>query len=225
MDLYTAYRDGKSFLLEGAQGVSLDLDHGLYPHTTSSNTVAGQINVGTGIGFNGQHRIIGVAKAYVSRVGISPFPTELDGDEAKLLREKGQEYGTTTGRPRRVGFLDLVQLRQAVRVNGLTEIALTKIDVLCGLNKLKVCPTYTIGEEKVTEMPGSLGKMRQAIPEYSTLSGWPELSEKEIESHCTKGYDHLPRTMKDYINFIEEEVKCPVTIISLGPQRHQTILR
>jgi len=225
VELYTAYREGKSFLLEGAQGVSLDLDHGLYPHTTSSNTVAGQINVGTGIGFNGQRRIIGVAKAYVSRVGISPFPTELDGDQAELLREKGQEYGTTTGRPRRVGCLDLVQLRQAVRVNGLTEIALTKIDVLCAMNELKICTAYNISGEAVSEMPGSLGKMRLAVPEYSTIKGWPEISEKQVEMYCKNGYEDLPDSIKDYVNFIEQAVDCPVTIISLGPQRHQTIVR
>ena len=222
-----ALRNGERILLEGAQGAMLDIDQGTYPFVTSSVTSRANATHGAGIHPGHVDQCFGISKAYTTRVGNGPFPSELSLDEGpgRHMAQVGNEYGTTTGRPRRVGFLDLVQLRQAVRVNGLTEIALTKIDVLCGLNKLKVCPTYTIGEEKVTEMPGSLGKMRQAIPEYNTLSGWPELSEKEIESHCTKGYDHLPRTMKDYINFIEEEVKCPVTIISLGPQRHQTILR
>lgn len=225
LEMYEAYRDGRSFLFEGAQGVSLDLDHGLYPHTTSSNTVAGQVNVGAGVGLNGYRRIIGVAKAYVSRVGISPFPTELDGDEAEYLRERGQEYGTTTGRPRRVGCLDLVQLRQAVRVNGLTEIALTKIDILCGLNELTVCTAYEIMGQEIREIPGSLGKMRQARPCYTTLPGWPEMSENEIEALCSGEYDGLPASMKEYVDFIEQEVNCPITIISLGPQRHQTIVR
>tara|TARA_B100001750_G_scaffold230903_1_gene227785 strand:- start:454 stop:1755 length:1302 start_codon:yes stop_codon:yes gene_type:complete len=225
LELFEAYRDGKSFLFEGAQGVSLDIDHGLYPHTTSSNTVAGQMSVGTGIGFNGERRVIGVAKGYVSRVGISPFPTELEGTEADYLRERGQEYGTTTGRPRRVGNLDLVQLRQAVRVNGLTEIALTKIDILSGLEELSVCTTYNITGEEVREMPGSLGKMRQATPNSVSLPGWAEMTDKDIERLCSGGYGSLPDTMKAYIDFIEQEVNCPITIISLGPQRHQTIVR
>ena len=225
VELYEAYSQKKSFLFEGAQGLSLDLDHGLYPHTTSSNTVAGQMSVGAGIGLNGIHRVIGVAKAYVSRVGISPFPTELNGEEAAYLRERGSEYGTTTGRPRRVGWLDLVQLKQAVRINGLTEIALTKIDILCGMNKLNICTEYYINDEKITEMPGSLGKMRQVEPMYTSLSGWPAKNEEEIEEICSKGYKMLPDSMKVFIDFIEEKVHCPITIISLGPQRHQTILR
>ena len=139
IELYNAHKTGKSILFEGAQGISLDVDHGVYPFTTSSNTAAGHISTGTGVSFRDIDRIIGVVKAYLSRVGEGPLPSEMHGNAAASLREKGNEYGTTTGRPRRVGWLDLVQVRQAVRVNGLTEIALTKLDVLNGLNELSVC--------------------------------------------------------------------------------------
>ncbi|MBL7046768.1 MAG: adenylosuccinate synthase [Candidatus Marinimicrobia bacterium] len=223
--LYRAYDEGKTLLMEGAQGMSLDVDHGLYPHTTSSNTNAGQIFSGAGVGFHGDRRIIGVVKAYLTRVGISPFPSEILGKEADLLREKGNEYGTTTGRPRRVGHLDLVQVQQAIRVSGITELALTKVDVLSGFKKLQVCTSYDIDGETVTEMPGSLGKIRRAKPEYTTLDGWEEIGETQIKNFCGGGFDSLPSAMKDYILFIETEVNCLVTIISLGPERNQTILR
>ena len=221
VELYKAYSQEKSFLFEGAQGLSLDLDHGLYPHTTSSNTVAGQMSVGAGIGLNGIHRVIGVAKAYVSRVGISPFPTELNGAEAEYLRERGSEYGTTTGRPRRVGWLDLVQVRQAVRTNGLTEIALTKLDILSGFSDLPVCRAYNIGGKEITEMPASLSQFREARPVYESLSGWGELTPDMIE----KGFSALPDTLREYVKYIEDQVDCPITIISMGPQRHETIIR
>ncbi|MCH7613189.1 MAG: adenylosuccinate synthase [Candidatus Marinimicrobia bacterium] len=221
VELYMAHKIGKSILFEGAQGISLDVDHGIYPYTTSSNTVAGHISTGTGVGFRNIGRIIGVVKAYLSRVGESPLPSEIHGDEAIALREKGGEYGTTTGRPRRVGWLDLVQIRQAVRVNGLTEIALTKLDVLNGFEELPVCVAYDVDGEHITEIPASLTQYRNAKPVYETLSGWGELPEDVLE----KGYDALPETLKDYIAFIEKEVDCPVKIISIGPQRHETIIR
>ncbi|MCH7763546.1 MAG: adenylosuccinate synthase [Candidatus Marinimicrobia bacterium] len=221
VELYMAHKIGKSILFEGAQGISLDVDHGIYPYTTSSNTVAGHISTGTGVGFRNIGRIIGVVKAYLSRVGESPLPSEIHGDEAIALRDKGGEYGTTTGRPRRVGWLDLVQVRQAVRVNGLTEIALTKLDVLNGFKELPVCVAYDVDGERITEIPASLTQYRNAKPVYETLSGWGELPEDVLE----KGYDALPETLKDYIAFIEKEVDCPVKIISIGPQRHETIIR
>ena len=221
VELYMAHKIGKSILFEGAQGISLDVDHGIYPYTTSSNTVAGHISTGTGVGFRNIGRIIGVVKAYLSRVGESPLPSEIHGDEAIALRDKGGEYGTTTGRPRRVGWLDLVQVRQAVRVNGLTEIALTKLDVLNGFKELPVCVAYDVDGERITEMPASLTQYRNAKPVYETLPGWGELPEDVLE----KGYDALPETLKDYIAFIEKEVDCPVKIISIGPQRHETIIR
>lgn len=225
LELYRAYRSGKSFLMEGAQGVSLDIDHGLYPHTTSSTTLAGQIAAGSGVGYRGAARVIGVAKAYVTRVGTSPFPTELTGEEAEVIRRRGQEFGTTTGRPRRIGCLDLVQLRQAVRLNGLTEVALTKTDVLSGLPHLRICTAYRIDGRTVSEMPASLGQMRKAQPIYADLRGWGELTEKQIERCCRGGYDSLPAEMRHYIRFVEKEIACPVTIISLGAERTLTILR
>lgn len=221
VELYNAYRSGKSILFEGAQGISLDVDHGVYPFTTSSNTAAGHISTGTGVSFRDINRIIGVVKAYLSRVGESPLPSEIHGDKANTLREKGGEYGTTTGRPRRVGWLDLVQVRQAVRVNGLTEIALTKLDVLNGFSELPVCIAYDIDGERIKEMPASLTSYRKAKPVYRTLSGWGNLPKKIWD----KGYESLPDTLQSYINFIENEVDCPVKIVSVGPQRHETIIR
>ena len=221
VELYKAHKAGKIILFEGAQGISLDVDHGVYPFTTSSNTAAGHISTGTGVSFRDIDRIIGVVKAYLSRVGESPLPTEIHGDEANSLREKGGEYGTTTGRPRRVGWLDLVQVRQAVRVNGLTGIALTKLDVLNGFNKLPVCVAYDVDCDQIKEMPASLPHYRKAQPIYEILPRWGDLSENIWD----KGYDALPQTLKDYIDFIEQEVDCPVKIVSVGPQRHETIIR
>ncbi|HCH36756.1 MAG TPA: adenylosuccinate synthase [Acidobacteria bacterium] len=221
VELYNAHKSGKSILFEGAQGISLDVDHGIYPYTTSSNTAAGHISTGTGVSFRDIDRIIGVVKAYLSRVGESPLPSEIHGDDAKSLRDKGLEYGTTTGRPRRVGWLDLVQVRQAVRVNGLTEIALTKLDVLNGFKKLSVCVAYDVNGEHLTEMPASLTQYRKAKPIYETLPCWGDLPENIWD----KGFNALPDTLKDYIAFIEREVDCPIKIVSVGPQRHETIIR
>ena len=221
VELYNAYKNNKSILFEGAQGISLDVDHGIYPYTTSSNTAAGHISTGTGVSFRDIGRIIGVVKAYLSRVGESPLPSEMHGDEAEALREKGGEYGTTTGRPRRVGWLDLVQVRQAVRVNGLTEIALTKLDVLSGFESIKVCVSYDVNGNNILEMPASLSQYRLAKPVYESLSGWDNLPDKIWE----KGFNALPETLKDYIKFVEDQIDCPVKLISVGPQRHETILR
>ncbi len=221
VELYKAHKTGKSILFEGAQGISLDVDHGVYPYTTSSNTAAGHISTGTGVSFREIDQVVGVTKAYLSRVGESPLPSEILGDEANDLRNKGAEYGTTTGRPRRVGWLDLVQVRQAVRVNGLTEIALTKLDVLNGFKTLPICIAYDVNGKRLTEMPASLTLYRKAKPIYNTMPGWGNLP----ENIWNKGYENLPQTLKNYVSFIEQEVNCPIKIISVGPQRHETITR
>ena len=221
VELFNAYKQGKNILFEGAQGMSLDVDHGIYPYTTSSNTAAGHVSIGTGVSFKSVNRIIGVVKAYLSRVGESPLPTELEDKTADYIRESGGEYGTTTGRPRRIGWLDLVQVRQAVRVNGLTEIALTKLDVLNNINDILVCNSYDIGNREVYEMPASLTDYRNAKPIYQKLKGWGNIPKNIWD----KGFDKLPQTIKDYVSFIEDSVDCKVTILSVGPQRHETIIR
>ena len=221
LELYVAQQNGKAILFEGAQGISLDIDHGIYPYTTSSNSIAGNIATGTGVSFRDIDRIIGVTKAYISRVGIGPLPTELPLNKGDNLRKKGKEYGTTTGRPRRVGWLDLVQVRQAVRVNGLTEIALTKLDILSNNGNLSVCTAYDIDGQQEQEMPASLQRFRSAEPIYQTLPGWGHVSDDMVD----KGYESLPKNLRQYVKFIEDQVSCPVTIISIGPERHQTIIR
>ena len=221
LELYNAYNNNKTILFEGAQGISLDVDHGVYPYTTSSNTIAGSISTGTGVSYRDIHRIIGVTKAYLSRVGEGPLPSEVHGEEAIQLREKGGEYGTTTGRPRRVGWLDLVQVRQAVRVNGLTEIALTKLDILSNTKELPVCTEYDINGVKESEIPASLHKFRSAKPIYKQLPGWGDITSSMLK----EGYGSLPNELKSYVQFIENQVNCKVSIISVGPERHQTIIR
>jgi len=225
VELFNAFKNNKKILFEGAQGMSLDLDMGVYPHTTSTNNIAGYINVGTGVGYNTQAKVIGITKAYMSRVGISPFITELEEDAAKELRDKGGEYGTTTGRPRRVGWLDLVQIRQAVRTSGITDLCITKLDILAGFPEIKVCIAYNIDGERVIEMPASLSKLRKAKPIYETLQGWREIPSDSLDELIQKGYNNLPWAMQQYIEFVENQVDCKVSIVSLGPKRSQTILR
>ena len=221
VELFEAYNKGKNILFEGAQGMSLDVDHGIYPYTTSSNTAAGHVSIGTGVSFKSVNRTIGVVKAYLSRVGESPLPTELKDKTADYIRESGGEYGTTTGRPRRIGWLDLVQVRQAVRVNGLTEIALTKLDVLNNIDELMICNSYKIDDREIYEIPASLSEYRIAKPVYQKLKGWKDIPDNIWD----KGFGKLPREIKEYISFIEQRVNCNVTILSVGPQRHETIIR
>ena len=221
VELFEEYKSGKRILFEGAQGISLDVDHGVYPFTTSSNTATGHISIGTGVNFHKVDRVIGVVKAYLSRVGESPLPTEFLDATAERIRDVGKEYGTTTGRPRRIGWLDLVQVRQAVRVNGLTEIALTKLDVLNNIDQISVCVAYTSNGETIREMPASLTAYRNAEPIYEVLPGWKDLPDSVWE----KGYAALPSELQHYVSFIEDEVGCPIKIVSVGPQRHETIIR
>ncbi len=218
--LYQAKQTNKTILFEGAQGMSLDPDHGMYPHSTSSNNVAGYFEVGSGLGLNKETRRIGIVKAYVSRVGNSPFITELTDQLGASIREKGQEYGTTTGRPRRIGWLDLVQLRQAVRTSGLSEIALTKADILAGLLEIKICTGYLINNQEITEMPAGLSELRNTQPIYKTLPGWEEFNVDNIDH-----YEQMPINLRRYIEFIETSINCPINIISIGPQRQQTVIR
>ena len=218
--LATAYRDGKRILFEGAQGMSLDPDHGLYPHTTSSNNVAAHAEVGSGLGINDKKRIVGVVKAYVSRVGTSPFVTELTDTVGDRIREIGQEYGTTTGRARRIGWLDLVQVRQSVRMHPLTEIAITKLDILNGFDEIKVCTGYYIDGTLVQEMPASLNAMRKAQPVYTTLAGWQQVYTGDMPTDM-RGFDPA---VQAYLSFIEKEVGCPIGIVSFGPKRSETVV-
>ena len=170
-ELADAIKEDKRILFEGAQGACLDIDHGLYPYTTSSNTVGGHVEAGAGVGINQSKHIVGVAKAYLTYVGRGPLPTEVGSSLAEKIREKGQEYGTTTGRPRRIGWIDLVQLKHANRINAFTELVLTKVDVLSGLSKIKMCVEYKINNEKISHIPSDLESFGQIEPVYETVDG------------------------------------------------------
>ncbi|MFP4001733.1 MAG: adenylosuccinate synthase [Thermoplasmata archaeon] len=209
-------------LFEGAQGTHLDIDHGVYPYTTSSHTIAGGASIGSGIGPKNLHTIIGIVKAYTSRVGTGPFPAELKGDIGDYIREKGNEYGTTTGRPRRVGWLDLVMLRYSKRVNSLTEIAVTNLDVLAGLDEVKICTGYKYEGEKIDEFPADIESLYEYEPIYETFEGWEEQDWDEI---AEKGYSALPENAIEYLEYIEDSLDVPIKYISIGPKRNQTIKR
>jgi adenylosuccinate synthase len=216
-----ALRHGRNVLAEGAQGTFLDLDHGTYPYVTSSWPTAGGALIGLGVGPNKVRRVIGVAKAFTSRVGSGPFPCELSGDEAVRLRGTGanpwDEYGTTTGRPRRVGWLDVVLLRHAVRINGLTELVITKLDILSGLPKLPVCVAYERGGEQLEHYPTDLRVLADCQPIYEVLDGWPE----DVTGARTLA--DLPANARHYVEFIAAQTETAVTYISVGPGRDQVI--
>lgn len=214
-----ALREGKGVLFEGAQGTLLDIDHGTYPYVTSSSPVAAGGCVGLGVGPSMVGRVIGVVKAYCTRVGEGPFPTEDCGDEGNKLRERGAEFGATTGRPRRCGWLDLVALRYAVRVNGISSIALTKLDVLTGQERIPVCTSYTVEGRDEPHFPCALQRLEKASPHYEHLEGWHE----DIAS-CTT-YEQLPLQARRYVEHIESATGVPVNLIGVGPGRDQTILR
>ena len=217
--LHRAIQGGNRVMFEGAQGALLDIDHGTYPFVTSSNATAGGAATGTGVGPKHVGRVLGVAKAYTTRVGAGPLPTELLGDMGERLRETGQEYGASTGRPRRCGWFDAVAVRYAARVNGIDALALTKLDVLDGLETLDVCTAYRCHGEVLTEMPGDTAQLAACEPIYETIAGW-----KTPTRGVTK-YDDLPAEAKAYIARLEEISGVPAAIISTGSEREHTIIR
>jgi adenylosuccinate synthase len=217
--VWEAVRAGKNVLFEGAQGTLLDIDHGTYPFVTSSNPTAGGAPVGSGIGPKDIDNVIGVVKAYISRVGTGPFPTELHDEVGDALIEIGGEYGTVTGRRRRCGWLDTVALRYAVRVNGLTEIALTKLDVLSHFDTIKVATAYRSGEERYTEMPRQQRVLYTCTPEYEEHEGWGD----DISGMTS--YEQLPAAAKAYVEYIEEIAGVPISTVSVGPSRAATLHR
>lgn len=223
LEVNQAIDAGKRVLFEGAQGILLDNDHGAYPHTTSSNTVAGAACTGVGVGPTKIQEIIGVVKAYLSRVGSGPVPTEAKGKMGDYLRERGQEYGTTTGRPRRCGWVDLVQLRYACRINGFTSLAVTKIDVLGGLKKIPIATKYKYKNSYITELPADLEVTRMCKPVYKELPGWKNLTDADFKTIITHGYKALPVNMKKYLTFISEQTKTPISLVSVGAERKSTI--
>ncbi len=217
--LNDAYEDGKNILLEGAQGSLLDIDLGTYPFVTSSHPVSGGFTVGTGLAPNRLDSILGITKAYSTRVGAGPFVTEQDNATGDRIRTQGNEFGVTTGRPRRCGWLDLVVVRHSVRINGLTAIALSLLDVLSGFDELKICRAYQLNGRETVDFPADLDDIAACQPVYETFAGWHE----DITG-CTE-YDQLPENAKRYINFIEEFLGVPVAFVSVGAKRSQTIIR
>lgn len=210
-------------LFEGAQGTLLDIDHGTYPYVTSSTTVAGNAASGSGISPLLIDEIYGVVKAYTTRVGEGPFPTELTDDLGKVIAEKGGEFGTTTGRARRCGWLDLVVTGYAHSLNGLTGIAMTKIDVLGGIDPLKICTHYLLEGKKVKRIPADPGVLRLCEPRFKTLRGWNDMEPAKLEKVLTKGFTALPPEMKTYIKFVEKEMRVPVKILGLGRRRNEIL--
>jgi len=216
---------GKSVLMEGAQGTFLDIDHGTYPFVTSSNTLAGAACSAAGIGPGRLNKVMGIVKAYTTRVGEGPFPTELFDETGERLRDKGGEFGTTTDRPRRCGWLDMVLLRTAARLNGITHISVTKVDVLNGFDEIKVATAYNVNGETITDFPADLKKLDGCQLEFRTFPGWGEHTEEELSAFVEAGYDSLPHNMKDYLEYIASEMGAVLEIVSLGPQREMTIRR
>lgn len=209
--------DEKTVLFEGAQGTMLDIDHGTYPYVSSSNPIGGGVCVGAGIGPQRLDRIIGVVKAYITRVGNGPMVSELTNDDGEYLREKGGEYGATTGRPRRCGWFDCLVLKHAKRVNGLTEIAITKLDVLDDLETIRICEAYSYKGERITEFPKSAAALNACEPILTEIPGWQEDITK------ITSYEDLPENARNYVSSLEEIIGCPVTLIGVGPKRSQTI--
>jgi adenylosuccinate synthase len=212
-------RAGRKVMFEGAQGTMLDIDHGTYPFVTSSNTVVGGVCTGLGVAPKHIHKVIGVAKAYTTRVGGGAFPTELHDERGEHLRKRGNEFGTVTGRPRRTGWLDLPVLRTAATLNGLDEIALTKLDVLDEIDEIPVCISYNVRGKSWKSFPAFAVDHNDYQPEYRTFPGW------KTSTAGVTSFDELPQQAKDYVRFIEDETETRASIISTGPRREETILR
>lgn len=210
---------GKKILFEGAQGVLLDINFGTYPFVTSSNPTVGGICTGTGLSHKSIRKVVGICKAYTTRVGGGPFPSELHGDMAHFLREKGAEYGATTGRPRRVGWLDLVALKYALMINGVDEIFLTKLDVLDDFDEIRIVTAYEVNGKTSGQFEPSLEYLSQAIPRTISFSGW-----KSPTTHI-QNYDSLPSAARNYISYIEKDIAVPINYISVGINREETIKR
>jgi adenylosuccinate synthase len=218
LTIYEAYRHRRNILFEGAQGTLLDLDHGTYPYVTSSNPVAGGACIGAGVGPTLIDRVIGVAKAYTTRVGEGPFPTELQGELGEHLCDRGAEFGTTTGRQRRCGWFDAVIGRYAVRINGMDCLAITKLDVLDELDEIQVCVAYELDGQRCVDLPTSSRYLSRCQPIYKTLPGW-----KQSTGHC-RTLDDLPKEALTYLKFLAELMEVPIAIVSLGASRDQTII-
>jgi len=218
VELDQALKEEKHILFEGAQGTHLDVDHGTYPFVTSSNPVAGSACAGAGIGPKQLHHVVGIVKAYTTRVGAGPFVTELEDKTGDYIQERGKEFGATTGRRRRCGWLDLVVVRDSVRLNGLDSLAITKLDVLTGLERLKVCVGYEIEGKRVDQRPASLRRMAACVPIYEEMPGWQE------DISTARDLNQLPREAKAYIDTIEDVTGIPVSIVSVGAGRDETIV-
>ena len=213
-----ARRDGRRILFEGAQGAMLDVDHGTYPYVTSSNTLAGQAAAGSGLGPRSIDYVLGITKAYTTRVGAGPFPTEQDNEIGRTLGERGHEFGTVTGRKRRCGWFDAVMVRQAIRIAGIDGIALTKLDVLDGMAELRVCTGYETGEGRIDRFPASARGQATVRPVYETLDGWSE------STRGARSWAGLPAEAVKYIRRIEELIEAPVALLSTSPEREDTVM-
>ena len=214
--LNKALLEGKKILAEGAQGTMLDIDFGTYPFVTSSNTVTAGTCTGLGIAPTRIGKVVGIFKAYCTRVGSGPFPTELDNELGELIRKEGSEYGATTGRPRRCGWLDLVQMRYAIMINGVTELSMMKSDILSIFDRINVCTHYLINEEIVTDFPYDVNDI-EIIPVYDEMEGW--------NCDLTKLHDYkdAPQALKNYVSYLEKQLRVPINVISVGPDRMQTL--
>jgi adenylosuccinate synthase len=216
--LYRDIREGKKILFEGAQGTLLDVDHGTYPYVTSSSTCVGGACTGAGVSPRDIHEVIGISKAYVTRVGSGPFPTELEDADGENLRQVGREFGSTTGRPRRCGWFDAIVAKYAVRVNGLTGVALTKLDVLDGLDTIRICTGYAYDGKTLDELPANLEIFDRCRPLYEEMPGW------NADISKARSFADLPENAQKYVKRLEELISCPIVLVSVGARRDQTIM-